>query len=82
MSKHNSSRYDSFCKYFEANYPYLKKDINHLGRIQSAATRLVKGLRGPTSEERPKALKLQLLFVHLRNASTAIFASACVARLV
>ncbi len=45
----------------QANCPYLKKDINHLERIQRAATRWVKDLRGLTYEERLKALKLQLL---------------------
>ncbi len=38
-----------------------KKDINHLERIQRAATRWVKGLRGLTYEERLQALKLQPL---------------------
>ncbi len=43
----------------QANCPYLKKDINHLERIQRAAKRWVKGLRGLTYEERLQALKLQ-----------------------
>ncbi len=43
----------------QAICPYLKKDINHLERIQRAATRWVKGLRGLTYEERLQALKLQ-----------------------
>ncbi len=45
----------------QANCLYLKKDINHLERIQRAATRWVKGLRGLTYEERLQALKLQAL---------------------
>ncbi len=44
-----------------ANCPYLKKDINHLERIQRAATRWVKGSWGLTYEERLQALKLQPL---------------------
>ncbi len=44
-----------------ANCPYLKMDINHLERIQRAATQWVKGLRGLTYEERLQALKLQPL---------------------
>ncbi len=39
----------------------IQKDINHLERIQRAATRWVKGLRGSTYEERLQALKLQPL---------------------
>ncbi len=35
----------------QANFPHLKRDINHLERIPSATTRLVKGLRGQTYEE-------------------------------
>ncbi len=61
MSKHNSSCYDSFSKYFQAKCSYLKKEINHMGRIKRAATRLVKGLSDPTYEERLKALKKQPL---------------------
>ncbi len=45
----------------QANCPYLKWDINHLERIQRAATRWVKGLRGLTYEERLQAPKLQPL---------------------
>ncbi len=45
----------------QANCPYLKKDTNHLERIQRAATRWLKGLRGLTYEERLQALKLQPL---------------------
>ncbi len=45
----------------QANCPYLKKDINHLERIQRATTRWVKGLRGLTYEERLQTLKLQPL---------------------
>ncbi len=45
----------------QANCPYLKNDINHLERIQRAATRWLKGLRGLTYEERQQALKLQPL---------------------
>ncbi len=41
----------------QANCPYLKKDTIHLERIQRAATRWVKGLRGLTYEERLQALK-------------------------
>ncbi len=40
----------------QANCPYLKKDINHLERIQKG--RWVKGLRGLTYEERLEVLKL------------------------
>ncbi len=43
----------------QANCPYLKKDIYHLERIQRAATRWVKGLRGLSYEERLKELQLQ-----------------------
>ncbi len=39
----------------------IQKDINHLERMQRAATRWVKGLRGLTYEERLQALKLQPL---------------------
>ncbi len=42
----------------QANCPYLKKDINHLKRIQRAATKWLKGL---TYEVRLKALKLRLI---------------------
>ncbi len=45
----------------QANCPYLKMDIYHLERIQRAATRWVKGLRGLSYEERLKELKLQSL---------------------
>ncbi len=45
----------------EANCPYLKTEINHLERIQRAATRWMKGLRGLTYKERLQALKLQPL---------------------
>ncbi len=45
----------------QANCPCLKKDINHLERIQRAATRWVKGLRSLTYEERLQDLKLQPL---------------------
>ncbi len=45
----------------QANCPHLKRDINHLERIQWAATRWVKGLRGLTYEERLQDLKLQPL---------------------
>ncbi len=52
----------------QANCPYLEKDINHLERIQRAATRWVKGLRGLTYEERLQTLKLQPLEkIRLRN---------------
>ncbi len=40
---------------------HTKKDINHLERIQRAAIRWVKGLRGLHYEEHLKALKLQPL---------------------
>ncbi len=43
----------------QANCPYLKKDINHLERIQRAAKRWMKGPRGLTYEDRLQALKLQ-----------------------
>ncbi len=43
----------------QANCPYLKKDINHLERIQMRATRWVKSLRGLTNEEWLNALKLK-----------------------
>ncbi len=46
---------------FQANFPYLKKHIYHLERIQRAATRWVKGLRDLSYEERLKELKLQSL---------------------
>ncbi len=42
----------------QANCPNLKKDINHLERIQRAATRWVKGLRGLTYKERLKSPKI------------------------
>ncbi len=45
----------------QANCPYLKRNIYHLERIQRAATRWVKGLRGLTYEELLQALKLQPL---------------------
>ncbi len=45
----------------QANFPYLKNDINHLEIIQRATTRWVKGLRGLTYEERLQALKVQPL---------------------
>ncbi len=45
----------------QANCPYLIKGINQLERIQRAATRWVKGLRGLTYKERLQALKLQPL---------------------
>ncbi len=45
----------------QANWPYLKKDIHRLERIQQPATRWVKGLRGLSYEERPRELKLQSL---------------------
>ncbi len=45
----------------QANGPYLKKDINHLERIQRPATWWAKGLRGLTYEERLRALNLQPL---------------------
>ncbi len=45
----------------QANCPYLKKDINHLERIQRAAIRWVKGFRSLTYEERLQALNLQPL---------------------
>ncbi len=35
----------------QENCSYLKKDINHLERIRTAATRWVKGLRGLTYDE-------------------------------
>ncbi len=41
----------------QANYPFLKKDIYHLERIQRAATRWVKGFRDLSYEERLKALE-------------------------
>ncbi len=52
----------------QANCPYLKKDINHLERIQRTATRWVKGLRGLTYEGWLQALNLQPLWKRrLRN---------------
>ncbi len=45
----------------QANCSYLIRDINHLERIQRAAARWVKGLRGLNYEEGLKALKLQSL---------------------
>ncbi len=44
-----------------SNISIQRKDINQLERIQRAAARLVKGLRGLTYEEPLKALKLQPL---------------------
>ncbi len=44
----------------QANFLYLKKHINYLERIHTAATRWVKDLRG-LLEERLQALKLQPL---------------------
>ncbi len=38
----------------QASYPFLKKDIHHL------ESRLVKGVRVLTYEERPKALRMQI----------------------
>ncbi len=51
----------------QANCPYLKKDINHQGRIQRAATRWMKGLRVLTYEERLKLQPLEKIM--LRNDS-------------
>ncbi len=68
MLKHNSSRYDSFSKHFQAKCSYLKKEINHMARINRAATRLVKGLGDPTYEERLKALKKSLKKKDLSNS--------------
>ncbi len=48
-------------KAIQANCPYLKKDIYHLGRIQRAATRWVKGLRDLSYEERSMGLGVHLL---------------------
>ncbi len=45
----------------QANCPYLKKDIHHLGRIQRAATRWLKGLRDLNYEDTLKEIKLQSL---------------------
>ncbi len=45
----------------QANCPYLKQDIYHLERIQRAATRRVKCLRGLNYEDRLEELKLQSL---------------------
>ncbi len=45
----------------QANCPYFKNDIYHQERIQRAATRWVKGLRGLNYEEKLKAPKLQSL---------------------
>ncbi len=42
-------------------YLYLKKDINHIERIQRAEPRWVKGLIVLNYEERLKALQLQPL---------------------
>ncbi len=47
--------------HIQANFPYLKKDIYHIERIQRAATRWVNGLRGLNNEDRLKELKLQSL---------------------
>ncbi len=46
---------------------FTKKDINHLERIQWAATRRLKDLRGLTYEERLQALKLQPLGKKAKN---------------
>ncbi len=45
----------------QANFPCLKKDIYHLGRIRLAATRWAKSLRGLNYEDKLKAQKLQSL---------------------
>ncbi len=42
----------------QENYPYLKKDVYHLERIQAAVNMSVKSIRCLTYEERLKALKL------------------------
>ncbi len=55
----NSALLPPHLKYaIQANCPYLKKDKNHLEKIQRAATQWVKGLRGLTYEERLQALKI------------------------
>ncbi len=41
--------------------PYIKKDVDHIERVQRTATRWVKGLKSLNCEERPNALKLQSL---------------------
>ncbi len=40
----------------QASSPYLKKDIDHLERLQRLATRMVKGCRGLSCEERLEKL--------------------------
>ncbi len=42
----------------QASRPYLKKDIDHLERIQREATRMVKCCRGLSYEERLEKLSL------------------------
>ncbi len=42
----------------QASSPYLKKDIDHLERLQRLATRMVKGCRGLSYEERLEKLSL------------------------
>jgi len=39
--------------------PYLRKDINVLGRVQKRATKLISGLSGLGCEERLKILRLK-----------------------
>ncbi len=47
---------------------FLKKDIHHLEKIQQAATRWVKGLRGLNYEDRLKEKKVQSLEkIKIRN---------------
>ncbi len=45
----------------QAKCPYLKKDVNHIERIQRAATRWAKGIGDLSYEERLRELKLQSL---------------------
>ncbi len=42
----------------QASSPYLKKDIDHLERLQRLATRMVKGYRVLSYEERIEKLSL------------------------
>ncbi len=42
----------------QASSPYLKKDIDHLERLQWLATRMVKGCRGLSYEDKPEKLGL------------------------
>ncbi len=42
----------------QASSPYLKKDVDHLERLQRLATQMVRCCRGLSYEERPEKLNL------------------------